>query len=245
LLDLHHPTFSPDGRTLVTGGWDNAVVLWEVATGKRRARLEGHQGWINGFAFSRDGRRMVTGSSDTTALVWDLAGGSPGKAELSGADLNGLWDDLAGADVPRAYQAMLKLAAGATKAVPFLREHLKPAPHGDSERVARLVADLGSGKFATRQKAMSELEKLGEAAEAPLRAALKKPLTAEVQLRVRKLLDRVDAQTAAARLRLGRALEALERAGTPEARRLLRQLAEGAPGAWLTEEARQALRRAE
>jgi RNA polymerase sigma factor (sigma-70 family) len=245
LLDLHHPTFSPDGRTLVTGGWDNAIVLWEVATGKRRSRLEGHQGWINGFAFSRDGRRMVTGSSDTTALVWDLTSGPPGKAELSGADLNGLWGDLAGADAARAYRAVLKLTAGAAQAVPFLREHLKPAPRGDGERVARLVADLGSCRFATRQKAMSELEKLGAAAESPLREALKKPLTAEVQLRVRNLLDRVDAQAAAARLRLGRALEVLERAGTPEARRLLRALAAGAPGAWLTEEARKALRRVE
>jgi len=33
-------------------------------------------------------------------------------------------------------------------------------------------------------------------------------------------------------------LEVLEQAGTPEARRLLRELAAGAAGAWLTEEAR-------
>jgi hypothetical protein len=44
-------------------------------------------------------------------------------------------------------------------------------------------------------------------------------------------------------LRLARAVEALERAGTVEARNLLKKLAAGQPGARLTEDARSALTR--
>jgi hypothetical protein len=242
VLDLHHPTFSPDGRTLVTGGWEGTVHLWEVATGKRRARLEGHQGWVNGFVFSPNGMRLLSGSSDTTALIWDMAGVGR-KLDLAEADLNALWSYLEGADAARAYQAVLKLAAGASKAVPLLGKHLRPVPPLKGDRVEKRIADLGSARFATRQKATAELEKLGEAAESALRQALKRPLVPEVHLRLRKLLDRATAKAAPGRLRLTRALEALERAGTPEARGLLRSLSEGAPGAWLTEEARKGLRR--
>jgi hypothetical protein len=42
-----------------------------------------------------------------------------------------------------------------------------------------------------------------------------------------------------------RAVLALEARGTPEARRLLEKLADGAPEAWLTQESRAALRRLE
>jgi len=44
-------------------------------------------------------------------------------------------------------------------------------------------------------------------------------------------------------LRIGRALEVLEHIGSPEARQVLQALAEGAPGAMLTREAKAALER--
>jgi WD40 repeat protein len=65
--------FSTDGKRLVSGGRDSAVVLWDVATGERLHHFEGHQGAVMCLAFSPDGKRLASGGSeDGTVLVWDV-----------------------------------------------------------------------------------------------------------------------------------------------------------------------------
>jgi WD40 repeat protein len=63
---------SPDGRRLLSGGFDNTVRLWDVASGKELRKLEGHTGAVYGVAFSRDGRRAVSASQDSTVRLWGL-----------------------------------------------------------------------------------------------------------------------------------------------------------------------------
>jgi WD40 repeat protein len=65
--------FSPDGRTLASGGSGGVVKLWDVATGRNLAVLPGHTASVGAVAFSRDGRTLASGSSDGTVRVWDVA----------------------------------------------------------------------------------------------------------------------------------------------------------------------------
>src|SRR5262249_20828362 len=161
------------------------VALWEVATGKERRRLEGHQGSVDVVAFSGDGRFLVTGGSETAALVWDLR---PGGKPLAADTLRAAWADLACDDAAKAYHAVLRVAAAPTQAVPFLGEALPPAAPADDKRLARLIADLDDDEFATRERAAAELERLGEAALPALRKALAANPSAELQLRGERLL---------------------------------------------------------
>jgi RNA polymerase sigma factor (sigma-70 family) len=234
---------SPNGRMLATAGLDRTLRLWEVATHQERRRLEGHQGMVQSLVFSADGRTLASGASDTTVLLWDVTGatGKGQPAKLSAEQLKALWADLDNQDAQRAYAAIGQLVAAPAQAVPLLQSHLRPVPAPDPKQLARLVADLGSDEFDKRDKAAKELERLGDAVEPHLRRVLAEKPAAEVRRVIDLLLTGLEGS--AERVRAARALEALEYAGTPEARKLLGELARGAPDTWLTREAKATLER--
>ncbi len=243
--------FSPDGKSLAWGGWrDGTVYLGEVATGGVRRRFTGHRGRIYSLGFAADGSALVSGSEDSTAMVWDLTGrlatGDGWGKALSEGELKAQWADLAGEDAAAGYRAIQVLAADPVRSVPYLRERLRPIVPVDEKRLRRLIADLNSEQFRVRQKATEELERLGEAALSALRGALDGRPTVETRRRLEGLIEKQERQRwsrSPERLRALRAMEVLERAGTPEARRVLEALAAGAPGAWLTQDAKGALTR--
>jgi WD40 repeat protein len=240
--------FAADGRTLLTASLDGTIRGWEVATGKERLCLAGHEGRINAFALAADGRTLLSGSDDTTALVWDLTGlastaGRLPSLRLAARECEALWTDLGGSDAGKAYRALWKLAAS-EQGVSLFRERLRPIAPFDAEKLSRLLADLDSPQFATRDRAARELEDAGECVVPGLRKVLSESPSPEVRRRVEELLDTITNRPPSGEtLRALRAVEALERVGSSEAKELLRVLARGAAEATLTREAQASLRR--
>src|SRR5260370_4686177 len=68
------------------------------------------------------------------------------------------------------------------------RRHLRPVPRPEERRLAELIDELGSGKFAVRQKAARALESLQDVAGPALRKALARKLTLEARRRIEPLL---------------------------------------------------------
>jgi hypothetical protein len=92
-----------------------------------------------------------------------------------------------------------------------------------------------------RDRATTELERLGDRVAGVCRKALDAQTSPEARRRLEALLERQGSEArrpSAERVRLLRALEALELAGTERVREQLAALGHGAPGAWLTEEAK-------
>ena len=56
--------FSPDNRWLASGGRDNVIKLWDLATGYVLRTLYGHSSNVNALAVSPDGKLLASGSGD-------------------------------------------------------------------------------------------------------------------------------------------------------------------------------------
>ena len=98
--------FSPDGNTLASAGWGNAVQLWNAETGQFKISLD-HSKYVVSVAFAPDGKTITDGYR-----LWDANTGqekatldhsrgvtsvafSPNGTTIAGASSNGtvqLWD---------------------------------------------------------------------------------------------------------------------------------------------------------
>jgi WD40 repeat protein len=238
--------FSADGRMLAWGDKYGAIYFWEMASGKARARILGSQATITDLVFSPDNQTLASASDDTTVLLWNIASIRDDEARqvLAEKDLQFLWAEIASSDAERAFRAMGRLTARPGESLPFLESQLTPAKAPDKNEVSHLIADLDHERFQEREKARIRLEKLGELAAPALRQALKKSPTEEARRRIEGLLKRLTGPvTQPERLREIRAVEVLERIGTPRATALIDRLAQGTEDARLTREARESAKR--
>jgi WD40 repeat protein len=259
--------FSPDNRrfAILQRG---TLSVHDLFSGSSLWQYREPNGFTGNLAFSPDGRFLAAACRDTTVLVWHLASLDRGvkRRPLDDAALERLWNDLrvpapggpsveswrrrpgmywrdgAKGKSARAFEVMGLLVANPRRSVPFLKKRLH-VPPADARLVRRLIADLDSDTFATREAASRALAKLGRSAAVGLRAAAAGKPSPEVRLRVRRLLRPIEREEDKLSLASTRTVQVLEAIGTRDARAFLKSLAEGGGGPHAGREARAALER--
>jgi hypothetical protein len=152
----------------------------------------------------------------------------PPLVELTKEQMRSAWEDLAD---PSKAQATVQLLAAGKQTVLLLSEHMKPAAAlPGSDRIDRLIKDLQDTRFATRQAATAELEKLGPAAE----PALRKVLESQPPLEVSRRIEAVFARWPILQAQFSNGLRALALQASPDALALLAALSKGHAAAWQT-----------
>ena len=71
---LYGCRIDPTGRFAFSGGQDNLVMRWELASDAKVA-LAGHQSWVRGMAFQPAGELLATGDYAGRLNAWRYAAG--------------------------------------------------------------------------------------------------------------------------------------------------------------------------
>jgi WD40 repeat protein len=232
--------FGPGGIWLSTAG-DRTVKVWDTPTGKLLHKFEGHTSRAYAVRFAPDGKSLLSYSMDLTGYVWEVR---PALDPAQKRTTEQLWGDLKGE--PEAAFRAVWLAVSDPKAPELFGKKLPSTPKPDAETFKKLVGELASDEFPTRESAEKELAKFGPAAFTLAKKARADSDSPEVRMR----LDRVMKAWTEAVLgpevwRQKRAVVAMELAGTDDARKLLARWAADAPGTTLSDDAARAVKRLE
>ena len=143
-----------------------------------------------------------------------------------------LWDHSLGSDnAVKAYGALAGLSQSPVQATAWLEQHLRPAKPMTIAQVRQWIKDLDAKSFVVQKPGNDRAarQRLGFAAEPELRQALAANPPLEMRLAIWKALLAQAGKRLPSGLELRelRAVEVLERIGTPAARTLLRRLARG------------------
>lgn len=220
-------SISPDGRLLALASpREDKLTVYEIASGTARFRhLVPARFLRRSLAFSPGGSWLAAAGEGGRAVLWDMTG----RHELRGGIARATMDDLSSPSAEAGRRAIGQLLRSPREAVSLLRSGV-PVPRAprNEEQMKLLLALAGDSDPALAGKAQEALVAAGYLGLSQRTVAGWRVASGEVRAGLCLLAEEAGLPPGRRRLRDLRAVEALERLGTPEARGLLREWATNA-----------------
>jgi hypothetical protein len=256
---FYSAAFAPDNQSVVCVEANGQPYLYNLVAEKVIYRFNPPERLCHFVTFTPDIKRVALiadvpaqdqkGGADTrqeAIYLYEVPGAAlnPAVAQVDDAALEKLWADLTTDNDLRLQRVLQAFRAAPQPAIDLFRMKVTPVPKEQQAKVEQLIAELDTSNFTKRDEAQEALQRLARQF-APLLEARKKEVgPGEVRNRLTFVLNQMKEEpTLVVLIREQRVLTFLEQTATPQARELLRQLAEGAPQARLTVAARAALDR--
>lgn len=230
---------SRDG-TLLTLADNEGIHLWDTLMRQKLHTIAPQGQAAERLAFSPDGKQLLVGYAGGALLIWDLAalalppapkGALPPDRrpnEAQAEEFKRWWDALGRHDAAESRGALWRFVHAGPNAVDWLVNHVPPPLPRDLQQIPVLIKDLHDADDEARAKALAKLAEFGASAAPALHEALRAPLPVPVRRRVELALAFLHEHPVhPEELRRLRAIEILERLGTPAAEHTLERWGKG------------------
>lgn len=246
-------SFSADNRFLISSGWDETVVAWDLLTRQAITQFIGHTEHVNATAFSPLDMTFATGASgtsDTSTIVWDLKKFvmRPQPA-IVWNDFDKVWTRLGANSLKDSLDATSQFIAGGDEFLDLLEKRvgtmLDAKTPGSIDESIKL---LDHPEWAIREEATLHLMTMRGKADVELRLAYDEAESPEIKCRLSRVLKKKFSQPKSNVVdlrRWSRIVFALEQINTRRTQTLLKNLAAGSTDIDVSIDAQDAFQRNE
>ncbi len=93
---MYRLLFTPDNKTFITRDYGQTIRIWDMATGKLRHELKGHEDYVKALEISPDGNFLISAAADPKedVRVWDVHTGDLVRKVAGGGKLVQFLPDL-------------------------------------------------------------------------------------------------------------------------------------------------------
>jgi WD40 repeat protein len=169
--------YSAGGKKLATGGFDNRVREWDIATGQQLRDLPSHVGSVQHVAYDDAGQRLVAVGL-TGVAMWSTAGKNEGTTESRRIEVRGQVSSLAALSrsnrVAAAYgdSVVLLDAERGTPVAKYSESVAQVRKIAVGQQEDTIVSIQWDGRIQVRQAADGQTTKLFQVPSQPSRALL-------------------------------------------------------------------------
>jgi hypothetical protein len=224
---------SADGRYLALYelGERNRAIVVELASGKIAKScialpplkdLE-----VADMEFSRDCKFLAISQDDGTILIWDFDPASTRNQFRGPQNLKEMGEALRGTNAMKAFKAVGFALRHPEESVAYFREQYRPSPKIEIAQAEEYLKQLGDNRYGKRQAAYKELSRIAPLVPDWFDAVCRRKHDNDIhdwlkRIREEPLLPSRDVSE----LFAWRMVECLEKMGSGEAKKFLRELAE-------------------